>query len=288
MRSSSAFDPFGALRATADAADTFDPFGFGGQHGYYTDPETGLSLLTHRYYDAGAGRFVTRDPIGYTGGINLYGFAGNNPVNESDPSGFDPGDPGEGELSMRSLHPGMHAGTAQSNMARQMMRDEVNTLRDVPIGIATGGVGGEAEEAVAVSLSGRQRGILEQMAHSGSEALMHKRAVSMSDLRQLTKHTGDEFAMFTRGSQRLIMRGSGGAVPPSMMNGARAAEMAKAGWRFSGHTHTPGYAPEASEGDRAILRAFGQRRSGIWATSGRSKPFYATIADEFLNFIRRF
>ena len=49
-----------------------------------------MSLLTHRYYDAGTGRFVTRDPIGYKGGINLYGFAGNNPVNESDPSGFDP------------------------------------------------------------------------------------------------------------------------------------------------------------------------------------------------------
>ncbi len=61
-----------------------------GQHGYYTNTGTGLLCLTHRYYDAGTGRFVTRDPIGYKGGINLYGFAGNNPVNESDPSGFDP------------------------------------------------------------------------------------------------------------------------------------------------------------------------------------------------------
>jgi len=88
VRSSSAFDPFGALRATAtaDSADTYDPIGFGGQHGYYRD-YAGLYLLTHRYYDAGAGRFVTRDPIGYTGGINLYGFTGNNPVNESDPEG---------------------------------------------------------------------------------------------------------------------------------------------------------------------------------------------------------
>jgi len=88
VRSSSAFDPFGALRATAtaDSADTYDPIGFGGQHGYYRD-YAGLYLLTHRYYDAGAGRFVTRDPIGYRGGINLYGFTGNNPVNESDPEG---------------------------------------------------------------------------------------------------------------------------------------------------------------------------------------------------------
>jgi len=90
VRSSSAYDAF-SLRAvaTADAADTFDPVGFGGQQGYYHD-YAGLSLLTHRYYDAGAGRFVTRDPLGYQGGINLYGFAGNNPVNMSDPSGYAP------------------------------------------------------------------------------------------------------------------------------------------------------------------------------------------------------
>ncbi len=88
----SVYDGFGlGYTATADGSGREDPsVGFGGQHGYYRDYTTGLYLLGHRYYDANAGRFVTRDPIGYTGGINLYGFAGNNPVNESDPSGFDP------------------------------------------------------------------------------------------------------------------------------------------------------------------------------------------------------
>ena len=62
--------------------------GFGGQYGYYTDRETGLVLMGHRYYDPGTGRFLTRDPIGYGGGMNLYGFADGNPVNESDPDGF--------------------------------------------------------------------------------------------------------------------------------------------------------------------------------------------------------
>ncbi len=88
---SSAYDGFGWSRTVGAEGqiDPYSPVGFGGQFGYYRD-YTGLYLLTHRYYDAGAGRFVTRDPIGYKGGINLYGFAGNNPVNESDPDGFAP------------------------------------------------------------------------------------------------------------------------------------------------------------------------------------------------------
>jgi RHS repeat-associated protein len=66
-----------------------DPFGYGGQWGYYTDTETGLQLLTFRYYDPNVGRFLTRDPIGYEGGINLYGYVENNVVNNFDPLGWD-------------------------------------------------------------------------------------------------------------------------------------------------------------------------------------------------------
>jgi hypothetical protein len=35
-----------------------------------------------------ASGWLTRDPIGYAGGINLYAFCGNNPVNRIDPWGF--------------------------------------------------------------------------------------------------------------------------------------------------------------------------------------------------------
>jgi RHS repeat-associated protein len=52
-----------------ECADT--PYGYKGQWGYYTDGETGLLLLTHRYLDPAMGRFLTRDPIGFDGGINL-------------------------------------------------------------------------------------------------------------------------------------------------------------------------------------------------------------------------
>ncbi|MHB1457732.1 MAG: RHS repeat-associated core domain-containing protein [Armatimonadota bacterium] len=65
--------------------DTDDRLGYGAQSGYYTDPETGMMLLTHRYYDPTEGRFLT---IGYAGGMNLYAYCGGNPVGRLDPSGL--------------------------------------------------------------------------------------------------------------------------------------------------------------------------------------------------------
>jgi RHS repeat-associated protein len=41
------------------------PYGYKGQWGYYTDGETRLLLLTHRYFDPAMGRFVTRYCIHY-------------------------------------------------------------------------------------------------------------------------------------------------------------------------------------------------------------------------------
>jgi RHS repeat-associated protein len=65
------------------------PFGYKAQAGYYRDSESGLQLLTYRYYDPSTGRFLTRDPSGYSGGINLYNDVTNNPVSLSDPLGLD-------------------------------------------------------------------------------------------------------------------------------------------------------------------------------------------------------
>ena len=88
----STFEGYGALRqankgSTGAGVGQHDPAGFGGQFGYYTDTETGLLCLTHRYYDPGTGKFINRDPIGYQGGANLYGFADGNPINEEDEDG---------------------------------------------------------------------------------------------------------------------------------------------------------------------------------------------------------
>ena len=79
------YDAYGTRTGTASQPD---PFGFEAQAGYYTDTETGLILCTHRFYDPGVGRWLTRDPISYAGGINLYGYVGDRPINWVDPTGL--------------------------------------------------------------------------------------------------------------------------------------------------------------------------------------------------------
>jgi RHS repeat-associated protein len=54
------------------------------------DPETGLYYYRARYYSAIAGRFLSEDPIGYYGGLNLYGYVDGNPANLRDPRGLWP------------------------------------------------------------------------------------------------------------------------------------------------------------------------------------------------------
>ena len=52
------------------------------------DRETGLYNYRNRYYHPDLGRFVSRDPISYDGGINLYEYVGDSPCLRSDPSGL--------------------------------------------------------------------------------------------------------------------------------------------------------------------------------------------------------
>ena len=49
---------------------------------------TGLINFRIRWYDAETGRWISKDPILLEGGLNVYAFCGNDPINRTDPSGL--------------------------------------------------------------------------------------------------------------------------------------------------------------------------------------------------------
>ena len=60
-----------------------------------------VAYYGYRYYDPLTGRWPSRDPIGERGGVNLYGFVGNDGVNRWDILGYasyTPGGPGYGSM----------------------------------------------------------------------------------------------------------------------------------------------------------------------------------------------
>lgn len=55
--------------------------------GQFEDKETGLFYNNNRYYDPVQTRYLTPDPIGFDGGVNIYNYP-RNPINWTDPLGL--------------------------------------------------------------------------------------------------------------------------------------------------------------------------------------------------------
>lgn len=87
VQTSRVFDAWGEGAETTQPKSA-DCWNYNGQWGYYYDRETALYYCQNRMYDASTGRWINRDPIGYAGGVNLYGYSGNGPVGTADPSGL--------------------------------------------------------------------------------------------------------------------------------------------------------------------------------------------------------
>jgi RHS repeat-associated protein len=78
------YDVFGKPNTTPTPYD----FGMCMFTGRQYDSETGLYYYRARYYNPYIGRFLQTDPIGYKGGLNLYTYCKNNPINLIDPLGL--------------------------------------------------------------------------------------------------------------------------------------------------------------------------------------------------------
>ena len=78
------YKSFGEIHSEAGTLN--QPFTFTGRE---YNPESGLYFYRARYYDPRAGRFITKDPIGFAGrDTNLYRYVWNSPTNWIDPYGL--------------------------------------------------------------------------------------------------------------------------------------------------------------------------------------------------------
>ena len=78
------YDPYGNLMAMSGDQAEANPFRFSSK---YCDDETGLYYCGYRFYSPQLGRWINRDPIEERGGLDLYAFVGNSPLDRVDPFG---------------------------------------------------------------------------------------------------------------------------------------------------------------------------------------------------------
>jgi len=79
------YDAFGNTIALSGSMASVFRFRFSMK---YYDSETGLYYYGYRFYNPVFGRWINRDPIGEDGGINLYTFTKNSPINRFDKLGL--------------------------------------------------------------------------------------------------------------------------------------------------------------------------------------------------------
>jgi RHS repeat-associated protein len=68
--------------------DASNPFRFTGRWGGYADSRVGRVLEWNRWYNPSEGRWDSRDPLGINGGVNLYDYVENSPLDFFDSTGF--------------------------------------------------------------------------------------------------------------------------------------------------------------------------------------------------------
>jgi RHS repeat-associated protein len=84
VQTSYSYEPFGKTGATGTASSNSQKYT--GRE----DDGTGLYYYRNRYYSPAMQRFISEDPVGLAGGINLFAYVRNNPISYSDPSGLKP------------------------------------------------------------------------------------------------------------------------------------------------------------------------------------------------------
>ncbi len=85
------YDAYGNVTIKNSGGNVISTSAYGNRflfQGREYDYTTQLYNFRARWYDPETGRWLSNDPIGISGGLNLYAFCGNDPVNFVDPIGL--------------------------------------------------------------------------------------------------------------------------------------------------------------------------------------------------------
>ncbi len=109
-----------------ERGNTTQPIRFQGQ---WHDEESGLYYNRHRYYDPQQGRYISQDPIGLNGGMNLYGYV-TNPTGMVDPLGLEGNTPWRYSID-HTVHPIRNIPKMFAQYAHDMLIPEKETAAAV-------------------------------------------------------------------------------------------------------------------------------------------------------------
>jgi RHS repeat-associated protein len=116
------YDPYG--NPTTVSGTAVSDIGYAG---YFYHPGSGLEFALYRAYDPTHARWLNRDPIAETGGVNLYAYVNENPISFVDPFGLCPN-----KITCGTVLPnGQTVGSYVSALSNQI-NDAANAAQMVP------------------------------------------------------------------------------------------------------------------------------------------------------------
>ena len=184
------YSPYGQLLAKQETIA--QPFTYVGQQGVMTEPN-GLYYMRARYYDAETGRFISEDPIGLDGGINLYAYVGGNPVSLVDPSGLIP--PGWAEQNL-------YGGLINYNRQAQTADFFGGLARYSAYAAVASGAMGQPEGVTIFGVIGAGSAALEQIARPDVSGAVTDSAIDLTTSR-LPPQIGDPLNLFIKEASRI-------------------------------------------------------------------------------------